>query len=119
MSSSSNLYRQHFPHPPHKDSHSSGVIFASGTVCHKGLVFSPEAKRSYERKKARTNPVVTIKALANKLARACFHILKERKPFEVMRCFAWVTTAPVSRIKRLECNLIGLKLTPGAVTPLL
>lgn len=52
------------------------------------LRFCPEAKRFYERKKARTNTVVAIKALAHKLARACFHILKERKPFDVMRCFA-------------------------------
>ena len=50
--------------------------------------YSPEAKRFYERKKARTNPVVAIKALAHKLARACFHRLKERKPFAVRRCFA-------------------------------
>ena len=47
-----------------------------------------EAKRFYERKKSRTNNVVAIKALAHKLARACFHILKERKPFDVTRCFA-------------------------------
>jgi hypothetical protein len=47
-----------------------------------------EAKRFYERKKAKTNNVVAIKALARKLARACFHILKERKPFDVTRCFA-------------------------------
>lgn len=52
------------------------------------LRFCPEAKRFYERKKAKTNTVVAIKALAHKLARACFHILKERKPFEVTRCFA-------------------------------
>lgn len=52
------------------------------------LRFCPEAKRFYERKKARTNTVVAIKALAHKLARACFHILKERKPFDVTRCFA-------------------------------
>jgi len=26
--------------------------------------------------------------LAHKLARACFHMLKERKPFDVTRCFA-------------------------------
>jgi transposase len=52
------------------------------------LRFCPEAKRFYERKKAKTNTVVAIKALAHKLARACFHILKERKPFDVMRCFA-------------------------------
>lgn len=51
------------------------------------LRFCPEAKRFYERKKAKTNTVVAIKALAHKLARACFHILKERKPFDVMRCF--------------------------------
>jgi transposase len=52
------------------------------------LRFCPEAKRFYERKKAKTNPIVAIKALAHKLARACFHILKERKPFDVTRCFA-------------------------------
>lgn len=47
-----------------------------------------EAKRFYDRKKAKTNGVVAMKALAHKLARACFHILKERKPFDVTRCFA-------------------------------
>lgn len=52
------------------------------------LRYNAEAKRFYERKKARTNSVVAIKALAHKLARACFHILKERKPFDVTRCFA-------------------------------
>lgn len=52
------------------------------------LRYCPEAKRFYERKKAKTNNVVAIKALAHKLARACFHILKERKPFDVARCFA-------------------------------
>lgn len=52
------------------------------------LRFCAEAKRFYERKKAKTNTAVAIKALAHKLARACFHILKERKPFDVMRCFA-------------------------------
>jgi transposase len=50
--------------------------------------FNSEAKRFYERKKARTNPILARKALAHKLARACFHMLKERKPFDVSRCFA-------------------------------
>ncbi|SAL84946.1 transposase [Caballeronia terrestris] len=50
--------------------------------------YCADAKRFYERKKARTNPVLARKALAHKLARACFHILKERKPFDVKRCFA-------------------------------
>ena len=52
------------------------------------LRYCAEAKRFYERKKAKTNNVVAIKALAHKLARACFHMLKERKPFDVKRCFA-------------------------------
>jgi transposase len=50
--------------------------------------FCPEAKRFHERKKARTNNVVATKALAHKLARASYHILKEGKPFDVARCFA-------------------------------
>src|SRR5438034_1204096 len=50
--------------------------------------FCPEAKRFHERKKARTNNIVATKALAHKLARACYHILKESKPFDVTRCFA-------------------------------
>lgn len=50
--------------------------------------FNTEAKRFYERKKARTSPILARKALAHKLARACFHMLKERKPFDVSRCFA-------------------------------
>lgn len=52
------------------------------------LRYCAEAKRFYERKKAKTNNVVATKALAHKLARACFHILKEKKPFDVTRCFA-------------------------------
>jgi transposase len=50
--------------------------------------FCPEAKRFYERKKAKSNNIVATKALAHKLARACYHILKEGKPFDVTRCFA-------------------------------
>jgi transposase len=50
--------------------------------------YCPEAKRFYERKKTRTNNIVATKALAHKLARACYHMMKERKPFDVKRCFA-------------------------------
>ncbi|MET0656592.1 MAG: IS110 family transposase [Steroidobacteraceae bacterium] len=50
--------------------------------------YCPEAKRFYERKKARTNMIVATKALAHKLARACYHMLKHEQPFDVKRCFA-------------------------------
>lgn len=49
--------------------------------------FNEEARRFFERKKARTNTIVATKALAHKLARASYHILKERQPFDVKRCF--------------------------------
>jgi transposase len=50
--------------------------------------YCAEARRCYDRKKARTNGVVATKALAHKLARACYHMLKEQQPFDVKRCFA-------------------------------
>jgi transposase len=49
--------------------------------------YCPQAKRFYERKKRKTNGIVAIKALAHKLARACYHILREQKSFDVKRCF--------------------------------
>lgn len=49
--------------------------------------FSREANRFFERKRAKTNAVVATKALAHKLARASYHILKEGQPFDVERCF--------------------------------
>ncbi len=51
------------------------------------LRFCPEAKRFYERKKNRTNRVVALKSVAHKLARACYYILRDQKPFEGTRCF--------------------------------
>jgi transposase len=50
--------------------------------------YCPEARGFYERKKARTNNIVATKALAHKLARACYHMLKEGQPFDVKRCFS-------------------------------
>jgi transposase len=50
--------------------------------------FCPEARRFYDRKKAATNNTVATKALAHKLARACYHMLKTQQPFDVKRCFA-------------------------------
>ncbi|BCG03532.1 IS110 family transposase (plasmid) [Paraburkholderia sp. PGU19] len=47
----------------------------------------PQAKRFYERKRARRMPVLAMKALAHKLARAAFYMLRDGKPFEVKKCF--------------------------------
>jgi transposase len=47
----------------------------------------PEARRFHERKRAKTNAIVATKALAHKLARACYHMLKSGEPFDMKRCF--------------------------------
>jgi transposase len=47
----------------------------------------PEARRFYDRKRAKTNVIVATKALAHKLARACYHMLKSGQPFDMKRCF--------------------------------
>jgi transposase len=46
------------------------------------------ARRFYQRKKAARNNTVAIKAVAHKLSRACYHMLKNQQPFSVERCFA-------------------------------
>jgi hypothetical protein len=45
------------------------------------------ARKFYQRKKAKRNCIVAIKAVAHKLARACFHMLKTGEQFSVERCF--------------------------------
>jgi transposase len=57
-------------------------------AAHGALRNCPPAQRFYQRKKCQRNATVATKALAHKLARACFHILRTGKPFEVRRCFA-------------------------------
>lgn len=49
--------------------------------------YNEAAKKFYQRKKAKRNGVVAIKAVAHKLARACFHMLKTGEEFSVERCF--------------------------------
>lgn len=64
------------------------LAWAFVEAAHFAARFCPQAKRFYERKRAKTNAAVAAKALAHKLARACYHILKNGQPFDVGRCFA-------------------------------
>ena len=50
--------------------------------------YNPQIKRYYQRKCARTQPIVAIKAVAHKLARACYYILRDQVPFDVNKAFA-------------------------------
>ena len=64
------------------------LAWAFVEAAHFSVRYCPQAKRFYERKKRQRNGIVATKALAHKLARACYHMMREHKPFEVQRCFA-------------------------------
>jgi transposase len=50
--------------------------------------YNAQIKRFYQRKQAKTNGVVAIKAVAHKLARACYYILRDQVPFDVSKAFS-------------------------------
>ncbi|MES2322322.1 MAG: IS110 family transposase [Pseudomonadota bacterium] len=66
----------------------SYLAWAFVEAAHFALRYSEAAKRFYDRKRARSNTALATKALAHKLARACYHMLKERTEFDEKRCFA-------------------------------
>ncbi len=47
----------------------------------------PQVKRFYERKKAKRNAVIAIKAVAHKLARASYYVMRDRVPFDMQKAF--------------------------------
>ena len=64
------------------------LAWAFVEAAHFARRYCPEAKRFFDKKRAKTNNAVATKALAHKLARACYHMLKDKQPFDVKRCFA-------------------------------
>ena len=63
------------------------LAWAFVEAAHFAVRFYPEAKRFHDRKAARTNGVVAIKAIAHKLARAAFHVLREQTSFDPKKVF--------------------------------
>ena len=56
-------------------------------AAHFAVRYDAAIKRWYQKKCANGLTVVAIKAVAHKLARACWHVMKDGKPFEVSRAF--------------------------------
>ena len=56
-------------------------------AAHFAVRYDAAIKRWYQKKWASSLAVVAIKAVAHKLARACYHVMKEGKPFDVARAF--------------------------------
>ena len=57
-------------------------------AAHFAVRYYPPVQRFYQRKRAKTHPVVATKAVAHKLARASYHVLREQVPFDMNRAFA-------------------------------
>ncbi len=57
-------------------------------AAHFAIRYDEVVRRFYQRKAARTHVLVALKAVAHKLARACYHVLREQVPFQVTRAFA-------------------------------
>jgi len=56
-------------------------------AAHYATIWEPAIKRYYQRKLTRVHKMVAKKTIANKLARAVYHMLKNNQPFDVERAF--------------------------------
>ena len=63
------------------------LAWAFVEAAHYAARFYPRVRRYVERKTAQKNQTVALKALAHKLARACYYILRDQVPFEPARLF--------------------------------
>lgn len=63
------------------------LAWAFVEAAHFAVRYDPVIKRYYQKKCAKGLPVVAIKAVAHKLARACYHVMRDGQPFEVTRAF--------------------------------
>jgi transposase len=64
------------------------LAWAFVEAAHFAVRYNERIKRFYQRKKAKTNGFIAIKAVAHKLARACYHVLKGQEAFDAARAFA-------------------------------
>jgi transposase len=63
------------------------LAWAFFEAAHFAIEFLPAARRFYEKKAAQRNPILAIKALSHKLARACYYVMRDRVPFDPARLF--------------------------------
>jgi transposase len=63
------------------------LAWAFVEAAHFAIQFNSKIKSFYQRKKAKTKVVVAIKAVAHKLCRACYYIMRDRVAFNVTKAF--------------------------------
>ena len=57
-------------------------------AAHHAMRHNERIRRFYQRKKAKVNGVVAVKAVAHKLARACYHVIRDQVSFDEGKAFA-------------------------------
>jgi len=63
------------------------LAWAFVEAAHFAIRFNSKIKSFYQRKKDKTKVIVAIKAVAHKLCRACYYIMRDRVAFDVTRAF--------------------------------
>lgn len=64
------------------------LSWAFSEVAHYAARFYPKAQAYFQRKRAQTNGIIGNRALAHKLARASFYVMRDQVPFDPDRLFA-------------------------------
>ena len=59
------------------------LSWAFSEAAHFARRFQPQAKSFYDRKAAKTKPIIAARALAHKLAKAAFFMLRDQVPYDV------------------------------------
>ena len=81
----------------HRKAGNKYLAWAFVEAAHFAVRYHAPVQRFYQRKRARTNGIVAIKAVANKLARASFYVMRDGVPFEMERAFPGVGGAVSQR----------------------
>jgi transposase len=63
------------------------LSWAFSEAAHFAVRFDARAKRFFERKRAQTSGIVAIRAVAHKLARASYCMLRDQTPYDAARVF--------------------------------
>jgi transposase len=63
------------------------LAWAFFEAAHFAIQFLPAARRFYEKKAVQRNPILAMKALSHKLARACYYVMRDRISFDPARLF--------------------------------
>lgn len=63
------------------------LSWAFSEAAHHAVRHHPEAQKYFQRKRAKTNGIIAIRALAHKLARASFHVMRDHVDFDPEKAF--------------------------------